>query len=1045
MTGYVQPRVFTVPPGIPFLPAVARALCDGSLVPGFRYEGDPLQLSTVSIYVPTRRAAREFRSTFLDILGGETILLPRIRPLGEFDEDAHFFDGGDASAIDIPPAIDATERLLLLGTLIRSWTKHLKIDIGKLYGDETIQTPVSTADAFWLARDLAGLMDQFSTGQVPVSGIADFDTAELSEWWKVTLAFLEIMRKEWPAILAERGVVDPGEHRNRRLLAEAARLERNPPKGPIIVAGSTGTIPATAELIAAIARLPMGAVVLPGFDTTLDEASREKLLSDDDVASVIGHPQYGLTKLAGRIGVTPDAVQPLGDAEPEPLAARRKWVAESLRPSTVTDRWTETRSGVAESAFDNVALLVAPNEHLEAAAIAAALREAIGEPDAMAALVTPDRELARRVAAELERYGIAADDTGGIPLSSTGQGRLVELAMEVVFSPGDPATLLALAKHPLVSLSAALEDHAEIVSLFEMAILRGGTGRIGPLSLAALVRQRQAEKKRAEEEKLFIAPALRPLGDDDFDRLAAFADRFAAALQPLGELAARADEVPLETLVLATVQTLESLAKDGNGFHDALYDGEPGVLFRNFLAGLVAGEVPLFLKPADWPQALRALMADAAVKPAAGGHPRISIMGTLEARLQTVDLVVLGGLNEGVWPAQAQNDQFLTRGMKAGLGLEPPERRIGLAAHDFQMAMGQKRVVLSRSERAEGAPAIASRWLQRLTTFAGETSVARILAEGKRYLDYARAMEAGTATRPAPRPEPTPPLAARPKSLSVTEVETLIRDPYAIYAKKVLRLRPVEELVRDPGAAERGSLFHAIFEHIVTEEVDPLAPDALETTLAIARRLFDEEGLPPDIRATWWPRIEAAVSEIVQWEADRAANVAQREAEIEADPTLVGLTGVALTGRADRMDRRKSDDSIDIIDFKTGTPPTAKSVGALLSPQLPLEGALLTRGAFVEFGAAKPGGMAYVQVSSKGAVTERNVLKGDKANGDADPVEISDKAWQKLEKMLVYYGSESNGYQSQRMPQKVYYGGPGDYDHLARTQEWRTADGEDDG
>jgi ATP-dependent helicase/nuclease subunit B len=199
-------------------------------LPGFRHRGDPLRLSSVSIYVPTRRAAREMRSAFLDHLGGETILLPSIRPLGEFDEDADFFEGGDASAIDIPPAIDSTGRLLLLGTLIRSWTKHLKVDLRKLYGDETIETPVSTADAFWLARDLAGLMDQFSTGQVPVSEITGLDTAELSEWWKVTRAFLEIMRKEWPDILAERGVIDPGEHRNRRLLAEAARLRRNPPR-----------------------------------------------------------------------------------------------------------------------------------------------------------------------------------------------------------------------------------------------------------------------------------------------------------------------------------------------------------------------------------------------------------------------------------------------------------------------------------------------------------------------------------------------------------------------------------------------------------------------------------------------------------------------------------------------------------------------------------------------------------------------------------------------------------------------------------------------
>lgn len=1042
MAGYVHPRVYSVAPGIAFLPAVTRALCDGDLVPGFSHGGDPLRLSTVSIYVPTRRAARELRSAFLDHLGGETILLPHIRPLGEFDEDVDFFESGETGFFDIPPAIDSTERLLLLGTLVRQWTKHLKVDVERLYGGEAIETPVSTADAFWLARDLAALMDQFSTGQVPVSEIAGLETAELSEWWKVTLAFLEIMRREWPDILAGRGALDPGEHRNRRLLAEAARLARNPPKGPVIVAGSTGTIPATAELIATVARLPSGAVVLPGFDGAMDDASRALLTGDEDIASVIGHPQYGLYKLVGQIGIAPEQVETLGRPESASLAARRLWVSESLRPSPVTDRWTETRREVADIAFEDVALLQAPNEHLEAASIAAALRDAVADPTATAALVTPDRELARRVAAELARYGIAAADTGGTPLASTAQGRLLELALETVFNPGDPAALLALLKHPLVALGAAPDDHAALASLFEMAILRGGTGRIGPDSLVTLVEKRKKEHGRKNEDGVYLPPWLASLTSDDLDRLTQFAARIEAGLAPLADLVARHGSVPLDALVAATIRVLETMAGDETGFHDPLYDGESGAMLRNFLSGLVACDVPLFLEPDDWPQAVRALIADLAVKPAPGGHPRISIWGTLEARLQTVDLMILGGLNEGVWPRQTQNDQFLTRGMKEGLGLEPPERRIGLAAHDFQMAMGQKRVILSRSERADGAPSIASRWLQRLMTFAGEETVRSMKSAGDRYLGFARAMEAGITSRPAPRPCFAPPLSARPKSLSVTEVETLIRDPYAIYAKKVLKLRPVEELVRDPGAAERGSLFHAIFETAVTEKIDPFAPDALERTLAVARRLFDAEELPPDIRATWWPRVETAVAGLVEWEAERFVSAGDRHAEVKAVPTEVGPTGIRLTGRADRMDVRPGG-GVDIIDFKTGSPPSARMVAALLAPQLPLEGALLKRGAFPDLGEANPAAMAYVQVGAKGAVTEKDVLKGDRENGPIDPVDISERAWEKLLAMLAYYGAETTGYLSQRMPQKSF-DRTGDYDHLARVQEWRTSEGTGD-
>jgi ATP-dependent helicase/nuclease subunit B len=979
------------------------------------------------------------RSAFLDHLGGETILLPHIRPLGEFDEDAGSFDSGENGTIEIPPAIDSTERLLLLGTLIRQWTRHLKVDIGALYGDETIGTPVSTADAFWLARDLAALMDQFSTEQVPVAALSEFDTSELSEWWKVTLAFLEIMRNEWPAILAERGLIDPGEHRNLRILAEAARLSANPPPGPVIVAGSTGTIPATAELISAVARLPLGAVVLPGIDRTMDDASRDALASDEDVASVIGHPQYGLHKLVKRIGIAPDAVEEIGGNPDAALEQRRMWVAESLRPAKVTDRWTGTRAKLTPAAFDNVALLVAQNEHLEAAAIAVALREAVNEPAATAALVTPDRELARRVVAELARYGISATDTGGTPIASSRQGRLLSLILEAVLNPGNPSTLLALLKHPLVTLSADEEDHRRMVDLLEMAILRGGTGRLDPARITDFVRVRMAEVAADEHRD---PRWMSRMAAGDFERLVALAEHVEEALRPLTALVTDDSEVPQQRLVAATVLTLECLCRDENGFHDPLYGDEAGAVFRGFLAGLVAGDVPLFLSPSGWPQAIRALMADVSVKPAPGGHPRISIWGTLEARLQTVDLMILGGLNEGVWPRQTQNDQFLTRAMKSGLGLEPPERRIGLSAHDFQMAMGQKRVVLARSERAEGAPAIASRWLQRLTTFAGEEATEAMIAEGNRYIAFAREMEAGNDTNAAKRPYPKPPLSARPTSLSVTEVETLIRDPYAIYAKKVLGLRPIDELVRDPGAAERGSLFHAIFEAIVRNKVDPLAPDAGVRVLDLARTLFDEEELPPDIRAIWWPRVEAAVESIAEWEAARANRIDRRFAEITATPTGIDMTGVTLRGRADRMDVRL-DGSVDIIDFKTGAPPSGKTVRALLAPQLPLEGALLSRGAFREIGKAEIADMLYVKIDPKGAVEEKRVLKGDRQTGDADPHELSEAAWEKLSAMLVYFADEANGYQSQRMPQKIH-DRHGDYDHLARLHEWRSGDGDGD-
>jgi ATP-dependent helicase/nuclease subunit B len=451
----------------------------------------------------------------------------------------------------------------------------------------------------------------------------------------------------------------------------------------------------------------------------------------------------------------------------------------------------------------------------------------------------------------------------------------------------------------------------------------------------------------------------------------------------------------------------------------------------------------LSFAPREWPDILAALMAAQMVKPRHGADRAVAIWGALEGRLQSFDTLVCGGLNEGSWPGRTDPDGFMSRVMKTGIDLDPPERRIGQAAHDFMMAAGAPQLVLTRAARAGDAPSVPSRWLQRLTACIGEEPAKRMRERGAALLAAAR-HHAGDdpASEPfASRPEPTPPLAARPPHFSVTEIETLRRDPYAIYARKVLKLDPLDPLLRDPGAAERGSLFHEILHRFTAFGGDANAPDALEKLLIIARQCFDEEALPPDVDAVWWPRFKMMAPRLIEWENQYRAGAISRLAEAAASRTPVGATGVTLSGRADRIDVRPGG-LADILDYKTGSSPSKVQAHTLVAPQLALEGALLMRGAFHDPGKVEPADLAYIRLRATGEVAEESILTANRATRLAR--DLSEEAWQRLERLLFFYRNEANGYLSRALPFREG-DTSGAYDHLARVQEWAAAGDEGEG
>ncbi|MCB8840640.1 double-strand break repair protein AddB [Aurantimonas sp. VKM B-3413] len=1023
----MQANILSIPPGRPFLKTLAEGILAGRVVPSFRYGGDPLSLADVTIYVPTRRAARSLAGAFTDILGAGAAILPTIRPIGESDDASLFQAAEDRPTLS--PILGELERRLHLARLAQAWrTMTRQAELKALTGED-IALPASAADALWLAADLGRLLDEVETEGTTLSAIAGLAPDELAHWWQLTLTFLTIVTEHWPALLSERGVVSEAAAKNEWLHVEAERLRRDGAPGPVVLAGSTATAPATIELMHAIAHLPEGALVLPGLDRHLERDAFAAISREASIAAP-GHPQYGLKRILARFARGPETVEHLLAGDGGALSAREALLSDALRPAETTDVWSETGHAHAGEALDGLALIEAADDREEALAIACAIRDALSEDGRTAALITPDRNLARRVVSELERFGIAANDSAGRPLGATAPGTLLSAALDVALSPGDPIALISLLKHPLVRLGMPTGEARRAARTIEMLALRGSVGVPDGARLATIFRERRAEIAEATHVPL----PVRLLSDPERDLGDRMAARLEEALGPLTRLR-RGEEREIAVWADAVTRVLEALACDPDGDASNLYAEEAGHQLAGFLASLVdAPQTGFSFAAQEVADVFAAMIAGETVKPRGGLSARAFVWGALEARLQSVDTAILGGLNEGVWPAGAKSGAFLSRLMRREIQLDPPERRIGLAAHDFWMAMGAKRVVLARSGRSGGAPTIASRWLQRLTARAGADGTDRMRAAGRVYLTHARALDQAATVPRIRRPEPRPPLADRPKQYSVTEVETLIRDPYAIHAKKVLRLEPLPELMRDPHAAERGSLYHAILAKFVEEGCDPVAADAEARLLSIARAHFDAEALPADIEAVWWPRMETLAVKYVEWERERAARVEKRVAECGGRIDFPDVE-TRLTGYADRIDLMV-DGGVEIIDYKTGTGPSVAQARALLAPQLPLEGAMAKLGAFEAVGKAEAiAELLYVRLRERDFYEEGLGFAGSKTREPVEPDALAEEALSRFKRLAARFRQESHPFASRTRPFRT-----GDvsgiYDHLARVQEW---------
>ena len=983
-TGTPHDNVYSIAAGAAFVDALAAGILD-------RFGGDPAGLADIRILLPTRRACRALGEAFLRATDGRPALLPTMTPIGDIDEDEIGFlaseEPGLTGMADLPPAMPPLRRQLLLSRMIMAQ-----------------DVTMSAAHAARLANELGRLIDEVRTERLSFADLENIVPERFSQHWQETLVFLQIVTEHWPAILAEHGCLDAADWRNQLIEAQIALWREAPPAGPVIAAGSTGSIPATADLLACVAGLETGLLILPGLDKTLDADSLDALGPS--------HPQYGMARLLRRIGLD---IQDVVDwrAAPENRNPRIDTVNGALRPPATAA--TVSLPPDIGPAFSGVRRIDCPGPQAEALSIALMLREALEDEQRTAALITPDRRLARRVAAELRRWDIDIDDSGGTPLADTLPGVFLRLTADVVAADAAPVPVLAVLKHPLAAGGMDPASFRDRVREMELTVLRGARPIPGFAGLRDALRHIESE-------------AGVTLWAEDLEEIA----------RPFTELMRQRQVEPV-ALLEAHVTFAEKLAaSERETGVERLWAGEAGEAAATLINDLRSAlEMLPPLAGREWPALLDALMAGMVVRPLYGRHPRLNIWGLLEARLQQADLMILGGLNEAVWPPDPPADPWMSRPMRAAFGLAPPERRIGLTAHDFVQGFAAPDVVLTRSTRVDGSPTVPARWLTRLETLlsandAGAEILEAWQADQARWLQWQGEVDSRRPPVQIRAPAPQPPVSARPNQLSVTDIETLIRDPYAIYAKRILGLRALDVIDADPGAADRGSIIHNAIDRFLGEIAGELPPDALDTLLRIGAEEFSPWLDRPGIRAFWWPRFERIAEWIVAREAERSPGVVRRFTEIDGLLELNDrVRPFRLRARADRIDLLAGG-GYEVIDYKTGAVPSKKDVMAGLSPQLSLEAAMIRKGAFPDIDPGEVAALTYWKLSG-GDPAGKISAAGDK------PDELAEQALAGLIALLDYYDDPATVYLAR--PDADIAPRYSDFEHLERVQEWAAAGG----
>ncbi|WP_333712146.1 double-strand break repair protein AddB [Yoonia sp.] len=960
-----SPRIFATAPGTDF----AETLVRGLAARGTDYS--PADWARIEIYVNTARMQRRLREVFD---AGPPRLLPRIRLVTDLADDP--------VSLAVPPAVPPLRRRLELAQFV-----------AKLLDAQPDLAP--RAALYDLSDSLARLMDEMQGEGVSPDAIAKLDVTDQSGHWARALEFLGIITPFF-----NRADQPPDKDARQRMVvtALAERWATTPPAHPVIVAGSTGSRGTTALFMQAVARLPQGALILPGFDFDLPAPvwadMKDDLVFED-------HPQYRFRRLMDLIGFGKDDVTPWTDAAPA-NPARNRLVSLSLRPAPVTDQWLDEGPHLGDlvTATADLTLVEAASPRAEAETIALRLRQAV-EDGQTAALITPDRMLTRQVTAALDRWNITPDDSAGMPLALSPPGRFLRHVADLFGKPLTGEALLTLLKHPLChSGEGARGDHLRHTRDLELSLRRYGP----PFPDAADLAKWAGDTPDRQAWVAWLAPLVTDLETLAEGHLSTFLDRH---------------------LTIATALAAGPVAEGSGGLWLMPAGREARRICDSLIAAAEAGGT---MTARDYASLFGGVIGEGTVRDRDKGHPQVLIWGTLEARVQGADLTILGGMNDGIWPEAPPPDPWLNRTLRAQAGLLLPERKIGLSAHDYQQAMGGKEVWITRAKRSADAETVASRWVNRLTNLldglpdkGGEAALKAMQARGNDWIAKAAKLAAPADTvAPAKRPSPQPPTDARPRELSVTQIRTLIRDPYAIYARKVLRLDPLDPLSPNAEARLKGTIIHTILERFIAGR---FPTDDRATLIAFAEEEFTKHCPWPTIRAQWMGRFVQIADLFLEGETIRQSNATPTIFE-EKGNAVVGASGINLVCKADRIDLTEAGTAL-IYDYKTGDVPTAARQ-AKFEKQLLVTAAMVERGAFERLGARQVEQAAFIGVKKEMKITPAPLA-------DHPP----DQVWAELERLFLRWQARDRGYTARLA--MFSKGDISDYDHLSRYGEWDTS------
>ncbi|WP_299842140.1 double-strand break repair protein AddB [uncultured Paracoccus sp.] len=972
MAGEFPPGLYALPPGVDF----AREFVAGFLQ---RMAGQPPEaMARATIYANSGRTLTALTEAF-DARG--PLLLPRLRIVTDL---------GAGPANSHGPLAAPLARRLQLGRLVA----HLLDQLPDLGAGHSIPD---------LAQSLSELMTEMQTEGCSPDALSLIDAGEHAKHWQNALDFLQIAANFY---LAEPPQDRPA---RQRLAAEgfvrhwAEGLDL--PDGPVIVAGSTGSHGATRLFMQAVAALPNGAVVLPGFDFDQPQA-----IWDGLDAHAEDHPQARFAPLIRAAGYP----QRWTDSR-APSPARNALLSLALRPAPVTDQWIADGPALGDltPATADLTLIEAETPGQEAEAIALILRKAV-EDDQPMTLISADGGLVRRVAAALDRWQIVPDNSAGQPLSLTASGLFLRQVAQLFGQPLTIDALLALLKHPVTGTGSET------------------LGRNDQLRLT-----RDLELKLRREGPVFPGgEALRNWGAKGDEMRKHWADWLAGMLDRIEPLARDRAPRPLADRVRDHLDLARALAAGpgGDAETSVLWAKDSGGKARALMLHLqdhAAAGPPM--RPGDFADLLFTEMHAQAVRVDLIYHPMVRFRGPREARTHAHGAVILAGLNEGGWPQSLSPDPWLSRQMRLDAGLTLPERRIGLAAHDFQQGMGAESVILTRARRDDTAETIPSRWLNRLTNLldglpdqGGKDALRAMRQRGQHWLDLTTALaRPETREAPAPRPAPIPPAPAL-SELSATDVSRLIRDPYAIYAKRVLGLASLDPLRPEPDALLRGTVLHSIVQKLLeSRPTADTAPEELRARLLeIAATVLEAEVPWPSARAFWLARITGIADQLV---TDELARLAQGEPKVieRKREMAVADTGLKLTAKPDRIDLLL-DGRAMVYDYKSGAPPSQKDILAS-DKQLLLEAVMATDGSFDQIGPVEVAGISYIQLGGDGKTHARSL-----------PDDLKGEFWDHFVALIRAYLSGEVGFAAQRAGDPGRFGG--DYDHLARLGEWDLSD-----